>query len=103
MAIDKTINLALIDKLAQLVGLYLSDHEKNRLMTDFPQILAFINQVKAVDTANIEPMPHCVIRQHLRQDIVTEVVDKKQQTKFQKLAPQIIDGLYCVPKVKDDF
>ena len=100
MASDKTIDLALIDKLTQLTGLYLDDNEKISIKADFSQTLAFIDQIKAIDTTDIEPMSHCVIAQRLRQDIVTETVDTAQQAKFQKLAPQIIDGFYCVPKIK---
>jgi aspartyl-tRNA(Asn)/glutamyl-tRNA(Gln) amidotransferase subunit C len=102
MAIDKTIDLALINQLAQLAGLYLNNNEQIRLKDDLSQILAFINQIKAIDTTNIEPMSNCVLEQRLRQDIVIEIVDSEQQAKFQKLAPQIMNGLYCVPKVKEN-
>lgn len=77
--------------------------KSRKLKTDLAQIVAFINQIKAIDTTGIEPMSHCVIKaQRLRQDIVTEIVDREQQAKLQQAEPQsTVDGFYRVPKIKE--
>lgn len=115
MTTDYIINFSVIDKLAQLASLDFNEQEKCRLKNDLAQILAFIKKIKNIDTSNIEPMSHCVIKQQrLRQDVVTEVVDQQQQMKKQNMALQIniskdtgkkvnedgSNNFYCVPKMK---
>jgi aspartyl-tRNA(Asn)/glutamyl-tRNA(Gln) amidotransferase subunit C len=61
-----------------------------------------VEQMRAVDTAGIEPLSHPIaaLRQdlslRLRDDVVTES-DRRED--YQKLAPATEDGLYLVPKV----
>ena len=60
-------------------------------------ILAMVDQMKAVDTEGVEPMSHPQeVNQRLRDDVVTEDDPREE---FQKVAPRVEDGLYLVPKV----
>ena len=60
-------------------------------------ILGLVEQMRAVDTAGVEPMAHAVdLTQRLREDRVTE---EDQHDAFQAVAPQVEDGLYLVPRV----
>jgi aspartyl-tRNA(Asn)/glutamyl-tRNA(Gln) amidotransferase subunit C len=60
-------------------------------------ILAFVEQLNAVDTGGVQPLAHPMeASQRLRADQVTET-DQREQ--FQRIAPQVEAGLYLVPKV----
>ncbi len=60
-------------------------------------ILAFVEQMNAVDTAHVEPMAHPLdMVQRLRPDEVTE---RDRRTHYQDVAPAVERGLYLVPKV----
>jgi aspartyl-tRNA(Asn)/glutamyl-tRNA(Gln) amidotransferase subunit C len=53
--------------------------------------------MKSVDTTNVSPMAHPMdARQRLREDEVTE---SNQREKFQRIAPDVENGFYRVPKV----
>jgi len=61
------------------------------------RVLGLIDQLRAVDTAGIEPMAHALdVVQRLRPDKVT---DENQRERFQDEAPSKDKGLYLVPKV----
>jgi len=60
-------------------------------------ILAFVEQMNAVDTQGVEPMAHPMEAvQRLRPDQVTET---NQREHFQRIAPATEAGLYLVPRV----
>jgi aspartyl-tRNA(Asn)/glutamyl-tRNA(Gln) amidotransferase subunit C len=60
-------------------------------------IFVLINQLTAVDTTGVEPMAHAQdVTLALRDDMVTET-DASEA--YQRLAPDVADGLYLVPKV----
>ncbi len=60
-------------------------------------IFGLIEQMRAVDTAGVEPMAHAIdLTQRLREDAVTE---EDRHALYQEGAPQVEDGLYLVPKV----
>ena len=62
------------------------------------KILLFIEQLNSAATAGVEPMAHPLATevQRLRPDAVTE---HDEHAKFQTNAPQVLAGLYVVPKV----
>ena len=62
------------------------------------KILSFVEQLNGADTASVEPMAHPLEGevQRLRPDRVTEV---DQHQKYQANAPQVVAGLYLVPRV----
>ena len=64
---------------------------------DLDRIIAMVDQMQAVDTENVTPLAHPLdARQRLRQDEVTEEVDRDL---YQRGAPATEDGLYLVPRV----
>ena len=86
-----------VRRIARLARIELTDADAEATREQLNGILAFIEQLQAVDTANVEPMAHAVdVVQRLREDRITET-DRRDA--FQKLAPEVEAGLYLVPKV----
>ncbi len=75
---------------------------KNKLINNLNNILDLVEQLRNIDTSNIEPMIHADehAKQRLRPDTVTEdnVRDIMQST---APANSLESGLYLVPKVID--
>jgi len=86
-----------IRKVASLARLAVSESEVDATLAQLNGIFGLIEQMQAVDTANVEPMSHSQdLTQRLREDEVTEA---NQREAFQAIAPQVEQGLYLVPKV----
>lgn len=93
MAIDEDQ----VRQVAQLARIGLSDQQVEHNKNSLSNILEFIEQMKQVNTDNIEPMSHPLdVTQPLRADEATETNQREQ---MQKIAPNVQDGLYLVPKV----
>jgi len=86
-----------VEKLAHLARIGLSDEETAEATAALNQMLGLIDQMQAVDTANLEPLAHPLdAAQRLRAD---EVVADIRRDDWQQIAPKVQDGLYLVPKV----
>lgn len=86
-----------IPHLARLARLSLNAAEQASALTDLHNIIAMIDDMQSVDTDGVEPMANPLdATQRLRQDRVTEEVDRAQ---FQSTAPETEDGYYLVPRV----
>ena len=86
-----------IPAIAHLARLHLSGDDVLRYTRELSAILAFIEQMNAVDTAGVIPMAHPLdMTQPLRADAVTE---SDRRDEYQANAPAVRDGLYIVPKV----
>jgi len=86
-----------VRRIARLARLEISDQEVERTGQQLNGILAFIEQLQAVDTTGVAPMAHAVdVVQRLRPDVVTET---DRRAAFQAIAPETEAGLYLVPKV----
>ncbi|MBE9561382.1 MAG: Asp-tRNA(Asn)/Glu-tRNA(Gln) amidotransferase subunit GatC [Proteobacteria bacterium] len=86
-----------VEKIANLARIALTELEISTYTKQLSDILAFVEQMNAVDTTGIVPMAHpldAIAR--LREDMVSEV---DQRDHFQTIAPQIENNLYLVPKV----
>lgn len=80
-----------------LARLKLSDEEYAESVKKLSKIVDFVDQLSSVDTTNVLPMAHPVdAAQRLRPDDVTETNDRDH---YQQNAPEVVDGLYLVPKV----
>ena len=91
------LSLAEVRAIADLARIEVSDATAAALQQQLNGIFAMIEQMRAVDTAGVEPMAHAVeMSQRLREDRVTE---GDQHALYQGEAPQVEDGLYLVPKV----
>lgn len=86
-----------VKKVAQLARLAMSEAEVGAAHAQLSAIFGLIEEMRAVDTAGIEPMAHAQdLSQRLRDDKVTET---DQREAFQSIAPQVESGLYLVPQV----
>ena len=86
-----------IRRLARLARIAIRPDESRAVAERLNRVLGLIEEMRAVDTAGIEPMSHALdVVQRLRPDQVTET---NQREGYQKVAPAVQDGLYLVPKV----
>ena len=86
-----------VHRIAELARIEVPEEGVAALQQSLNGIFGLIEQMRAVDTAGVEPMAHAVeVVQRLREDRVTEA---DQHDLFQAGAPQVEDGLYLVPKV----
>lgn len=92
-----SLSLDDVGRIARLARIEISSAEAERTRDQLNGILAFVEQLQAVNTDGIEPMAHAVdVVQRLRPDAVTE--NDRRET-FQAIAPETEAGLYLVPKV----
>ncbi len=97
-----------VRRIARLARIGIRPEESAAAVERLNRVLGLIDQLKAVDTAGIEPMAHPLDEllpagQRLRPDAVTET---SQRELYQSVAPAmpdgkpaVQDGLYLVPKV----
>jgi aspartyl-tRNA(Asn)/glutamyl-tRNA(Gln) amidotransferase subunit C len=86
-----------VKKIADLAKLNIEDRDMSPLTENLERILQLVDEMKAVDTSNVEPLAHPLEEtQSLRVDQVTET---NHSEAFQKIAPEVYAGLYIVPQV----
>ena len=86
-----------VRRLALLARIAIRPQDSAPVVERLNRVLLLIDQLRAVDTAGIEPMAHALdVVQRLRPDKVTE---ENQRERFQSEAPSKDKGLYLVPKV----
>ena len=86
-----------IRDIAALSRLQIDDAQVSEYQKNLSNILDLVDQLAAVDTSAVEPMAHPLDAvQRLRADVVTETNERER---FQKVAPQVAEGHYIVPKV----
>ena len=91
------LSLDEVKRVARLARIAVDENESQAALAQLSGIFQLIEQMQAVDTSNVEPMPHAQeIMLRLRDDVVTEA---DQHALFQSVAPQVEAGLYLVPKV----
>ena len=86
-------------KLANLARLQIVPENSAALTKDLQNILRMIDDMRAADTSGSEPLHHPLdITQPLREDRVTEIVDRDA---LQCSSAAVRDGYYLVPRVVD--
>ena len=90
-----------IARIAHLARLQLSASEGERMLAQINEFFAIVEQMKAVDTAGVQPLSHPVaavqeIGLRLREDVASE---PNQREANQRSAPAVERGLFLVPKV----
>ena len=86
-----------VEAIAHLARLGIDPGDVPEYTRNLSDILAFVEQLNAVDTAGVEPLAHPLeATQRLRPDVVSEVNDRDN---FQGVASQTESGLYLVPQV----
>jgi len=90
-----------ISRIAHLARLELRPEESERMLAQINGFFDIVEQMRAVDTAGIEPLTHPVeavqqVQLRLREDVVSET---NQREANQQSAPAVERGLFLVPKV----
>ena len=86
-----------VEKIAHLARLAIDEKDVPEYAKNLSNILDLVEQMNSVNTDDVTPMAHPLdATQRLRADQVTET---NQRDHFQKIAPNVEDGLYLVPKV----
>lgn len=91
------LNRPNVMKIAHLARLRLTDEEANVFSNELASILAYVDQLKAIDVTNIEPMPRPGnLTNRLAEDVPGEVlsIDKLLEN-----APETRHSYFVVPKV----
>lgn len=92
-----SLRIADIRRIAHLARIAVTEAEVAAMQHQLNGIFGLVEQLKAADTAGIEPMAHAQdVMLRLREDVVTEA-DGHQR--FQSIAPQVEADLYLVPRV----
>ena len=86
-----------VEKIAHLARLGIEAADIPEYTRNLSDILAFVEQLNAVDTSGVEPLAHPFeATQRLRPD---EVRETNERETFQDIAPLTESGLYLVPQV----
>jgi len=91
------LDISDVEKIAHLARLGIEAADVPEYTRNLSDILAFVEQLNAVDTTGVEPLAHPFeATQRLRPDEVRETNDREN---FQRSAPLTESGLYLVPQV----
>ena len=91
------LDISDVEKISHLARLGIEAADIPEYTRNLSDILAFVEQLNAVDTTGVEPLAHPFeATQRLRPDVVTETNERED---FQAIAPQTESGLYLVPQV----
>ena len=90
-----------IARIANLARLELSSLESERMLTQINGFFDIVEQMRAVNTAGIEPLAHPMdaiqeVALRLREDRASESIDREAN---QQSAPAVERGLFLVPRV----
>ena len=86
-----------VREIAQLARISIADEDMSSYEAQLNKILAFVDEMKAIETEGIIPLAHPLEEtQKLRNDKVSE---KNQRESYQSVAPTTENGLYLVPQV----
>ena len=84
-------------RVARLTRLALEEGEREELVSTLRRIIGFVQVLQQLDTDGVEPMVHPLdLALPLRADEVTE---SNIRDAAQSCAPDVVDGLYRVPRV----
>ena len=90
------IDEPLVDYVAQLAMLKLSDEEKIKAAADLGRILSYVDTLSALDTTGVEPMSHAFpVFNVFREDDVAPSMDRED---ILQNAPAKKDGCFLVPR-----
>jgi aspartyl-tRNA(Asn)/glutamyl-tRNA(Gln) amidotransferase subunit C len=92
-----SVDAQTVRRIAHLARIAVADDEIPHLQAELNAILAFVEQLAAVDVSNIEPMASVTpMAMKKRPDIVT---DGEIAEQILRNAPATQDGFFLVPKV----
>ena len=90
-----------VARIARLARVALAPAESAEVLSRLNSVLGLVEEMRAVDTAGVEPMAHALDGyfaqgQRLRED---EPSEPDRRALYQSVAPAVDEGLYLVPKV----
>jgi aspartyl-tRNA(Asn)/glutamyl-tRNA(Gln) amidotransferase subunit C len=92
-----SVDQAAVRRIARLARIAVTDAEVPHLQTEINAILAFVEELSAVDVSGVEPMTSVIpMKLPMRDDIVT---DGEIEPAVLVNAPLAEDGFFLVPKV----
>ncbi|HEY0980484.1 MULTISPECIES: Asp-tRNA(Asn)/Glu-tRNA(Gln) amidotransferase subunit GatC [unclassified Schlesneria] len=90
---------SVVQKVADLARLKVSDHELDTLVSDLSAIVGYVEILNELDTTGIAPMVHAVELQNvLRPDVVAESLDRQLALSN---APRTDGSYFLVPAIID--
>lgn len=91
------VNIALVEKLANLSRLSFDENEKESIKIDLQRMIQFVEKLNELDTTGVEPLLHMSENVNvLREDEITGSVDRNAGLKN---APVQDGTFFKVPKV----
>jgi len=92
-----SVDQAAVRRIARLARIAVTDAEVPHLQDEINAILAFIEDLSAVDVEGVEPMTSVIpLKLPMREDVVT---DGEIEPLILANAPLTEDGFFLVPKV----
>ena len=92
-----SVDQAAVRRIARLARIAVTDAEVPHLQDEINAILAFIEDLSAVDVEGVEPMTSVIpLKLPMREDVVT---DGEIEPLILANAPLTEDGFFVVPKV----
>ena len=89
-----------VDNVADLSKLTLSPEEKKTMKQELSAIIAFADQLSALDTEGVEPTAHVLpMKNVFREDVVVPSFDRDS---LLQNTPTVQDGYIYVPKVVEE-
>lgn len=86
-----------LKKIAELAHIETDRASTEQLTNDVGAIMRFVEQLRQVDTSNVDPLLHPLhLNQRLRTD---EIKEQNAVHALEKMAPSFADDLYLVPKL----
>jgi aspartyl-tRNA(Asn)/glutamyl-tRNA(Gln) amidotransferase subunit C len=95
-----SVTLKDVEHIATLARLEFTDEEKATFTHQLNSILAYVEQLNELDTANVEPLSHVIeLDDAYREDVAKPGVTQEEALKN---APSKTDKFFKVPKVIGD-
>ncbi len=89
-----------VEHIALLAKLSFSQEEKQKLMSELNEILAYMEQLNQVDTTNVEPLSQVIpLNNVFRQDELKPTLTREEALRN---APASTEKFFRVPKVIGD-
>jgi aspartyl-tRNA(Asn)/glutamyl-tRNA(Gln) amidotransferase subunit C len=97
---ETRITLADVEHVARLARLDLAPEERERMRSQLDAILGYVEQLRRVDTAGVEPTAHVLpLANVLRDD---EVRPSYPAEAMLANAPELQDGQFRVPRILEE-
>ena len=92
-----TLDKETLDKIAHLARLEINESDRDKMLADMNNMVAFVEKLKEVDTKGVEPLTSMTHEMNaMRDDVVKELLTKEEAL---KLAPKHDADFFRVPKV----